>query len=92
MLRASVTLIAIWGNDDAESQIKISPRLWAEIQAGATYSQGAWSHYEGRRYHVRWSFKNGKVSIDGEDDMQKRSVLSALKLPPHEYSVLSGKR
>ncbi len=64
-----VELTAVWGNDDAESTIKISRRRWESIRAGAEYQTSAWSWYEGKRDSVVWSFANGEVSIDGEDGM-----------------------
>lgn len=68
--RIYVALTAYWGNDDAESTIKISRRRWKTILDGAEYKATAWSWYEGRRYPVAWHFANGTVSIDGEDGMQ----------------------
>ena len=68
--RVYVELRALWGNDDAESTIKVSRRRWESIRAGAAYVTSAWSWYEGKRYPVSWSFSNGKVSIDGEDGRQ----------------------
>ena len=68
--RVHVELTAVWGNDDAESTIKISRRRWQEIRKGAEHFESAWSWYEGRRYPVTWSFSRGMVSIDGDDGMQ----------------------
>lgn len=65
-----VEIKAYWGNDDAESTIKVSRRQWRAIEAGGSYQKNAWSYYEGRRHAVRWSFSRGQVNIDGEDAMQ----------------------
>lgn len=68
--RISVEVTAYWGNDDAESTIKISRRRWQAILDGADYTTTAWSWYEGKRHSVAWSFANGGVSIDGKDGGQ----------------------
>ena len=60
-----VELRALWGNDDAESTIKISSRQWKKIQAGEEFEKGAWGYYEGKRFSVEWRFKDGLVSILG---------------------------
>lgn len=65
-----VELTAYWGNDDADSTIKISAKKWEQIKAGAQFQKTAKSYYEGQKYDVTWSFANGVVSIDGEDGMQ----------------------
>ena len=67
--RICVELTAVWGNDDAESTIKVSRRRWKQIQDGADYDTSAWSWYEGRRYSVVWHFSEGEVSVYGEDGM-----------------------
>ena len=58
-----VELTALWGNDDAESTIKISPLRWKRIQEGAEFETSAWGWYEGKRFSVRWYFSNGEFSI-----------------------------
>lgn len=68
--RPSVELTACWGNDDAESTIRVSRRRWKEIQEGAGYATSAWGWYEGRRFPVAWNFVGGEVSIDGDGGMQ----------------------
>lgn len=68
--RIYVELTAFWGNDDAESTIKLSRRRWKAIRAGAEYSTSAWSWYEGKRDSVAWSFTGGNVTIDGKDGRQ----------------------
>lgn len=65
-----IELTAVWGNDDADSTIKVSRRRWQQIQDGAEYETSAWSWYEGRRYSVGWHFIDGEVSVCGEDGMQ----------------------
>jgi hypothetical protein len=65
--RSYVHIKALWGNDDAESSIKLSRKRWAAILAGCAYDTRAWGWYEGRRSAVSWSFMNGCVSIDGAD-------------------------
>lgn len=68
--RASVRIRAMWGNDDASSSIKVSCQRWRAIQAGSHYSQTTWAWYEGRRFRVQWTFKNGALCIDGCDGAQ----------------------
>lgn len=65
--RVYVQLRAVWGNDDAESTLKISRRRWAALRAGKEEESDASSWYEGRRYDATWRFKNGRVWIDGGD-------------------------
>jgi hypothetical protein len=68
--RVYVQLTAVWGNDDADSTIKVSRRRWKDIQNGAEYDTFGWSWYEGERSLVSWHFADGKVSIDGDDGME----------------------
>ena len=70
MKRIHVQLNALWGNDDAESHIRISRRRWSDIQKGAAYEVCTTSTYEGKRHPVTWRFAHGKVSIDGDDGME----------------------
>ena len=44
----SIELTACWGNDDAESTIKLSKSKWKSIQTGAQFQKNAWSYYEGQ--------------------------------------------
>ncbi len=60
-------LTAIWGNDDAESSIRISRGCWKKILLGASYEQSAWAWYEGKRFSVLWEFSNKAISISGRD-------------------------
>jgi hypothetical protein len=59
-------LTAFWGNDDAESTIKVSRRMWKKIQEGAEYKKSTWSWYEGHRYSVSWLFAQAEINIYGE--------------------------
>jgi hypothetical protein len=68
--RIYVELTAVWGNDDADSAIKVSRRRWKQIQDGAEYETSTWSWYEGKRYSVSWHFSGGEVSVCGEDGME----------------------
>lgn len=68
--RVKVTLTAHWGNDDAESTIKVSMRRWKAIQLGAEHSTRAWGWYEGNRFAVCWHFNNSEYSIDASDGAQ----------------------
>lgn len=68
--RVYVELTAYWGNDDAESTIKVSRRRWQSIQDGSSYETSAWGWYEGGRFSVAWRFSGALVTIDGEDGMQ----------------------
>ena len=60
-------LTAIWGNDDAESSIRISRGCWKKILLGASYEKSAWGWYEGKRFSVLWEFSNKAISISGRD-------------------------
>lgn len=79
-----VHLTAYWGNDDADSTIKISAKKWEQIKARAQFQITAKSYYEGQGYDVTWSFTNGFVSIDGEDSMQCVVDLPVDELILHE--------
>ena len=68
--RIYVELTAVWGNDDADSTIKVSRRRWKHIQSGAEYETSTWSWYEGKRQSVSWRFAGGEVSVYGEDGME----------------------
>jgi hypothetical protein len=70
MKQIHVQLTALWGNDDAESSIRISHRRWSAIQKGEAYEVSASSTYEGKRYQVVWRFVLGRVSIEGDDGME----------------------
>ncbi len=68
--KAHIKLTALWGNDDAESTIKVSRSRWKAITAGGTYERTAWGWYEGKRFSVIWQFQNGSFSVlaaDGND-------------------------
>ncbi|MFN4944024.1 MAG: hypothetical protein ACK5G9_09565 [Akkermansiaceae bacterium] len=75
-----VELTAVWGNDDADSTIKVSRGLWKKIQDGAEYVASAWSWYEGRRSSVCWHFSDAKVSIYGDDGMECTIELPVMEL------------
>ena len=64
-----IELTAYWGNDDADSTIKVSRKKWEQIKAGAQFQKSAKSYYEGRSYDVVWQFSSGKVLISGDDGM-----------------------
>lgn len=68
--RTFIELTAYWGNDDAESTLRISPRRWKQIQEGAECTAPAKGFYEGNRFPVQWRFSGGMFSIDGEDGME----------------------
>jgi hypothetical protein len=68
--RESVVLTAYWGNDDAESTIKVSPSKWHEIEQGGEYCTRGWGWYEGARFSVGWRFASTEFSIDGIDGAQ----------------------
>ena len=84
--RVYVELTAVWGNDNAESTIKVSRRRWKSICAGAAYQTSALSWYEGQSDTVTWSFINGEVSIDGSDFAQYVRDRPVLELFVHEPS------
>jgi len=69
-----VSLRAFWGNDDAESEIRLPLSKWKKILDGLEYKKGGYAWYEGRRFHVVWRFnkpnKRGSkdnFSIDADD-------------------------
>lgn len=80
--RTYVELTAVWGNDDADSTIKVSRRRWKQIQDGAEYDTSAWSWYEGKRYSVSWHFAKGEVSVYGGDGAEY-----VIELPVEELIV-----
>jgi len=65
-----VDITAYWGNDDAESSIRISRCCWQKILLGLGYTRSAWSWYEGKRYPVLWEFDDREISIYGRDGAQ----------------------
>ena len=68
--RTYVHLTAVWGNDDAESTIKVSRRRWQQIQDGEPYCATAWSWYEGTRTRTTWSFGDGELTISQDDGFE----------------------
>ena len=70
MKRIHIELLARWGNDDAESRIRISRRRWSAIQNGEAYEVRATSTYEGKRYPGVGRFAQGQGSIDGEQGLE----------------------
>jgi hypothetical protein len=70
MKRIHIDLLALWGNDDAESRIRMSRRRWSVIQNDGAYEVSATSTCEGKRHPVVWRFAQDQVSIDGEDGME----------------------
>jgi len=67
---ALIEFTIFWGNDDADSSIKLSSSNWEKIQLGAGFEKPAWSYYEGKRSRVCWVFKNKHFSVYGEDGEQ----------------------
>ncbi|MBS0415957.1 MAG: PcfJ domain-containing protein [Proteobacteria bacterium] len=68
--RVHVRLTAMWGNDDADSTIKVSRRRWQQILNGESYDTSAWSWYEGTRTRTYWSFDGGKLTLSQDDGME----------------------
>ena len=62
-----IVIRSLWGNDDADSTIKISPQQWKKIQKEDEFEKQGWGYYEGQRFSVCWYFNNGKVTISGCD-------------------------
>jgi hypothetical protein len=85
--RTYVEITAYWGNDDAESTIKVSRRCWQRIQQGADYERSAWSWYEGRRYPVGWRFSGRTVSVFGTGGDAFDGMECVLDLPIEELIV-----
>ena len=70
MSKSKTQVTAYWGNDDAESTIKMSSARLAALLNGGSHAQNAWGYYEGRRFSVRWTISEGTVNIDGDDGKQ----------------------
>ncbi len=68
--RVHVHLTAMWGNDDAQSAIKVSRRRWQQSQDGEPYCATAWSWYEGTRTRTTWSFGDGELTISQDDGFE----------------------
>ena len=68
MKRLDVT--AVWGNDDAESSIRINRGCWEKILQGVSYKQSGWAWYESKRFSVMWEFSDKTISISGRDSAQ----------------------
>ena len=66
--KAHVKLTAYWGDDAAESTVKISLSRWKAITEGGAYETTAWGWYEGGRFSVSWQFQNGSFSVLAEDE------------------------
>lgn len=69
-LKAHIKLTAFWGNDDAESTIKVSPARWKAITEGGSYETSAWAWYEGKRFSACWTFQDGNFSVGAEDGLE----------------------
>jgi len=80
--RNMVSLTAVWGNDDAESTVRISLSHWKRLVSGSAFTKNAWAWYEGRRYQAQWVFKNGCVTIHGPD-----AAVHVVDLPLDELFV-----
>jgi hypothetical protein len=85
-----VNIRALWGNDDAESTIKISQRQWKKIQEGMGFKKGGWGYNEGKRFSVVWYFINRKVTIYADeqecihrDPIEKLYLDSCHETPPY---------
>ncbi len=63
-------ITALWGNDDAESRIKISKNKWKQIELGKRFHSSAWAWYEGVRFRVDWWIEDKKCTITGPDGLQ----------------------
>lgn len=85
--RIYVELTAFWGNDDADSTIRISSREWQQICDGAEYDTFGSSYYEGKRSSVSWKFNNGRVSIFGNNGQEYiyDAAISILICESHGY-------
>ncbi|WP_395715813.1 hypothetical protein [Prosthecobacter sp.] len=68
--KAHVKLTTYWGNDDAESTIKVSRSRWKVITEGGAYETTAWGWYEGGRFSVSWQFQNGSFSVLADDGLE----------------------
>ncbi|MEZ5608116.1 MAG: PcfJ domain-containing protein [Burkholderiaceae bacterium] len=82
--RVHVHLTAMWGNDDAQSTIKVSRRRWQRIQDGEPYCATAWSWYEGTRTRTTWSFGDGELTLSQDDGFE--CYLTVKQLYVHEVT------
>jgi hypothetical protein len=63
----SINLTVTWGDDCAESTLELTTDEWKDIQAGGEFEDYAESDYEGEIAGVTWRFKDGHLSIYGEE-------------------------
>ena len=82
--RRRVALTAVWGNDDAESTIKVPINRWASLQEGAAFETQGWAWYEGRRFSVTWTFSHGRLSISASDGMECVTDIPISELYVHD--------
>lgn len=64
---APITLTAIWGNDDVESEIRVSRKNWVRICAGGELKRTASGWYEGKRFGTYWHIADRKVEITSDE-------------------------
>lgn len=61
-----IELVCFWGNDDADSRVRISIKQWNVILQGGSFSRSTWGYYEGKRERVFWEIDNHSLNISGE--------------------------
>jgi hypothetical protein len=67
---AKITISVTWGNADASATLVVSPARWRRICDGKSVCASAWSHYEGSRQRVGFTFNvpnPGDLFVGGED-------------------------
>jgi|GEM_PF-3991382 len=63
MVDRPISLRALWGNADAQSECDITRRAWVSICRGGKLSRTVRGYYEGERFEVYWSIANRRVSL-----------------------------
>lgn len=100
---APITLTAVWGNDDAESEIRVSRKNWVRICCGDGLTRVASRWYEGKRFCTYWNIVDRKVGVTNneggdcflgnlEDLYVWDNDLGKLIEPPAEEGVRVAKR
>ena len=68
--RKWVLVSAVWGNDDVEAEIKMSPLQWEKIINGEKYESSCRYWNEGQKFTAYWKFNhsgNESVLVEYDD-------------------------
>lgn len=63
----AITLIAVWGNDDAESELQLTTQEWIDICRGGELERTETGFYEGTNFDVMWRIRDRNVSVQNDD-------------------------